>query len=150
MKVVHKTVRYRLHQIEVNNYRPTKKGINMSMGDYDFVNHEVTIHYAGSDSPLIPPEERVTMEDIEDEIRRMEPRLVTDTHVDLNLPFHWAQKFIMDNRELNGENDYLRSKAVMVHPVSLPKIEIKEINKHYGRTVLDESQEVFEAGEVIE
>jgi hypothetical protein len=150
LKVCHKTVRYKLHAIEANAYRPTKKGIQMSMGDYDHINHEVTIHYAGSDSLLIPPEERITEADIEDEIRRMEPRLVKDTHINLNLPFHYGLKFILDNKVLNGSEDYLRSKTVMNHPVSLPKIEIKEINKHYGKSVLDESQDVFEAGEVIE
>ena len=102
---------------------------------------------------MLPPEQRRTMEDIENEIRRMEPRIVKDTHCDLKLPFHEATKFVMDHHILDGEHDYLRSKAVMVHEVRMPKIEIKEINKHYEKQnikPLDESQEIFEVGEVID
>ena len=101
---------------------------------------------------MLPPNERRTMADIEDEIRRMEPRLVKDTHLDLRLPFHDAVKFIMDHHSLDGQYDFLRSKAVMVHPVKLPKIEIKEINKYYEKQKikpLDENQETFTVGEVI-
>src|SRR5262245_38667072 len=153
MTVYHKTVRYRLHPIEVNSYRPTAPGINCSLGDYDFVNHEVTIKYTCSDHPMLPPDQRRTIEDIEDEIRRMEPRLVKDTHLDLGLPFHEATKFIMDHHALDGQHDYLRSKAVMVHDIKLPKIEIKEINQYYekqGIKPLDENQETFTIGEVID
>lgn len=153
MTVYHKTVRYRLHKIEVDNYRPENPGIQCTFGDYDFINHEVTVHYACTDSPLVAPHERRTMADIEDEIRRMEPRLVKDTHLDLKLPFHHGLKFIMDHHALDGQYDYLRSKAIMTHPIRLPKIEIKEINRYYEKQKikpLDENQEVFEAGEVID
>jgi hypothetical protein len=153
MTVYHKAVRYRLHKMEVDNYRPTLPGINYTPGDYDFINNEVTISYSCSDHPMIPPEQRRTMKDIEEEIRRMEPRLVKDTHVKLDLPFHEATKFIMDHHILDGEHDYLRSKAVMVHNVRIPKIEIKEINKYYEKQnvkPLDENQEIFQAGEIID
>jgi hypothetical protein len=150
LTIYHKTVRYKLHWIEANNYRPEKSGINVTFGDYDHVNHEVTVHYACSDGPLIAPGEQRTMDDIEDEIRRMEPRLVKDTHVDLNLPFHYAIKMILDHKDLDGQYDYLRSVAVMKHPVMLPKVEIKQVNKFYNREVLKEDQEIFEVGEVIE
>lgn len=122
------------------------------MGDYR--DNEVTIHYACSDHPMIAPEERGTMKDIEDEIRRMESRLVKDTHVSLNLPFHMGVKFILDHHSLDHEFDHLRSKAVMVHDdLVLPKIEIKEINRFYekqGIKPLDENQDTFTMGEIIE
>src|SRR5580765_3346937 len=150
MTVYHKTVRYQLHKIEVDAYRPTKKGINCTFGDYDFINNEVSVNYTCSDNPMIPPEERCTMKDIEDEIRRMEPRLVAYNHLDMKLPFNEGLKFILDHRALDGEYDHLRSKAIMQHPINLPKIEIKEINKKYDKPVLNESQKVFTVGEVIE
>jgi hypothetical protein len=155
LTVYHKAVRYKLHKLEVANYRPTHPGINYTPGDYDFINNEVTISYSCSDHPMLPPEQRRTMEDIEDEIRRMEPRLVKDNHVDLKLPFHEATKFVMDHHVLDREYDYLRSKAVMVHDVKIPKIEIKEINKFYEKQKekvkpLDEHQEIFQVGEVID
>ena len=152
LKVYHKTVRYRLHKLEVDNYRPTLPGINCTFGDYDFINHEVTVHYSCSDHPMLPPNQRRDMKDIEDEIRRMEPRLVKDTHLDLRLPFHEGVKFILDHHALDGQYDYMRSKAVMVHELKLPKIEIKEINKYYEKQKvkpLDENQETFTVGEVI-
>lgn len=141
--------------IELNNYRPTLPGISYTPGDYDFINNEVTVSYSCSDHPMIPAEQRRTMEDIESEIRRMEPRLVKDTHVDLKLPFHEATKFVMDHHSLDGEWDFLRSKAVMVHEVKIPRIEIKEVNRFYEKQdskikPLNENQETFVVGEVID
>jgi hypothetical protein len=153
MAVFHKTVRYRLDIIELNNYKPTLPGIQCTFGDFDHVNHEVTVHYACSDHPMIPPEERRTMEDIEDEISRMEPRLVKDSHLDLKLPFHDATRFILDHHALDGQYDHLRSAAILVKTVKIPKAEIKDINRYYdkqGIKPLDENQETFEVGEVIE
>ena len=153
MTFYHKTVRYNLAKVEVDAYRPTKKGINCTFGDYDFVNNEVSVHYACCDNPLIAPDERRTMDDIEDEISRMEPRLVKDNHVDLKLPFHGAMKFVLDHHALDHEFDFMRSKAVMTAEVKIPKIELKEINKFYekqGLRGLDEDQETFTMGEVIE
>jgi len=148
-----KTVRYHLSKIEAGAYRPNKKGINCTFGDYDFINNEVTVHYFCMDHPLLPPDERRTMKDIEDEIRCMEPRLVKDTHLDLKLPFHGAIKFVMDHHALDGEYDFTRSKAVMRHPIKLPKFEIKEINAYYEKQKikpLDENQNEFEIGELID
>lgn len=153
--VYHKTVRYRLNKIELNAYRPTLRGINYTPGDYDFINNEVTINYSCSDHPMLPPEQRRTMEDIESEIRRMEPRLVADNHLDLKLPFNEGTKFMLDHHTLDGQWDFLRSKAVMVHEVKMPKIEIKEINRFYEPQnpkikPLDENQETFVVGEIID
>jgi hypothetical protein len=139
--------------IELNNYRPTLQGINYTPGDYDFVNNEVTVNYSCSDHPMLPPEQRRTMEDIESEIRRMEPRLVKDTHVDLKLPFNEGLKFILDHHAIDGQYDYMRSKAIMVHDVKMPRVEIKEINKYYEKQKikpLDENQEIFQVGEIID
>jgi len=155
LTVYHKAVRYKLNKIELNAYRPTLPGINYTPGNYDFINNEVTVSYSCSDHPMLPPNQRRTMEDIESEIRRMEPRLVRDNHVDLKLPFHEGTKFMLDHHVLDGQHDYLRSKAIMVHEVKMPKIEIKEINKFYEKQdpkikPLNESQEIFQVGEIID
>ena len=152
MTFYHKTVRYNLSKIEVDSYRPTKKGINCTFGDYDFKNNEVTVFYSCSDNPLLAPEERRTMEDIEEEISRLEPRIVRESHCDLNLPFKYAMKFILDHHALDRQFDHLRSKAVMVNQVRIPKFELKEVNRYYekqGIKALDENQEIFTEGEVI-
>jgi hypothetical protein len=73
------------------------------------------------------------MDDIEDEIRRMEPRIVDDNHIPYKLPFHLGTKTILDSPLLDGEGDYLRSKAILKHELNLPKIELREINKFYEK-----------------
>lgn len=142
-----------MHPIELNAYTPNKPGINCTFGDFDYTNNEVTIHFACSDHPMLAPEERRTMADIEDEIRALEGRIVKDTHIDLKLPFHYGIKFLLDHHALDGQYDYLRSKAVMVHPVRLPKEEIKRTNRYYakqGIKPLDENQKEFTIGEVVD
>lgn len=152
MTFYHKTVRYNLSKIEVDSYRPTKKGINCTFGDYDFENNEVTVYYSCSDNPLLAPDERRTIDDIEEEVSRLEPRIVRESHCDLNLPFKYGIKFILDHHALDKQFDYFRSKAVMTNKIKIPKIELREVNQYYekqGMKALDESQEEFTMGEVI-
>ena len=151
MAIYHKSVRYRLHKIEVGAYRPERKGMNCTFDDYDFINNEVTVHYSCCDDPYIAPDERCTIDDIEEEITRMGPRIVKETRIPYKLPFHLGTKTILDSHLLDGQYDYLRSKAVMKHELNLPKIELKEINKFYeesGGKPLKNSK--VTVGEIIE
>lgn len=149
----HKSIRVRMHPIELNAYAPNNPGIQCTFGDFDYVNNEVTIHFACSDHPMLAPEERRTMADIENEIRALEPRIIKDNHVDLKLPFHHGIKFLLDHHALDGQYDHLRSKAIMTSKVKLPKVEIKEVNKYYEKQKvkpLDENQKEFTVGEIID
>lgn len=134
-KVYHKSVRYRLHKIEAKAYRPEKKGINCTFGDYDFVNNEVTVHYWCCDDPTLPPNQRRTMDDIDEEISRMEPRLVQDNKVPFikGVKFHGEIKAIMDLPAYDGQYDKLRSKAKDIYPLTIPKFELKDINRYYEK-----------------
>lgn len=134
-KVYHKSVRYRLNKIESNAYQPEKKGINITKGDFDFVNNEVTVHYWCCDDPTLPPNQRRTMDDINEEISRMEPRLVQDNKVPYipGVKFHGEIKAVMDLPVYDGQYDTLRSHAKDIYQYRLPKFEIKDINRHYEK-----------------
>lgn len=139
-RVYHKSVRYRMHPIEVNAYLPSVPGINCTFGDYDFVNNEVTVHYACCDDPTLPPHQRRTMDDIDEEIARMEPRLVQDNKVPYipGTKFHMEIKSILDLPAYDGQYDKLRSKAKDVYNFTIPKIELKDINAHYDKLGIKE------------
>lgn len=134
-RVYHKSVRYRLHKMEINAYKPTLPGINYTFGEYDFVNHEVTCHYACCDDPTLPPHQRRTMDDIDEEISRMESRLVQDNKVPYiaGTKFHMEIKAIMDLPAYEGQYDQLRSKAKDVYDFNIPKVELKDVNRHYEK-----------------
>lgn len=134
-RVYHKSVRYRLHKIEVNAYKPSLPGINCTFGDYDFVNNEVTVHYACCDDPTLPLNQRRTMDDIDEEISRMESRLVQDNKVPYipGVKFHMEVKAIMDMPIYEGQYDQLRSRAKDVYDFNLPKFELYDINKRYEK-----------------
>lgn len=134
MTIYHKSVRYRLHKIEVDAYRPEKHGINCVFDDYDFKNGEVTVHYSCCDDAYLDPQDRRTMKDIDEEISRMAPRIVKETKISYNLPFHMGIKTILDRHIFDGEMDNLRSKAILQHPFKIPKFELKQINQYYERT----------------
>jgi len=134
-RVYHKSVRYRLHPIEINAYRPEKQGISCTFGEHDKINNEITVHYAACDDPTIPEDRRTTMEDIDEEISRMEPRLVQDNKVPFipGVKFHREVKAIMDLPVYNGQYDKLRSSAKNVYDLKIPKVELKDINKYYEK-----------------
>lgn len=134
-KVYHKSVRYRLHPIELEAYKPEKRGINCTFENHDFVNNEVTVHYSCCDDPTLKPEERRTMDDIDEEISRMEPRLVQDNKVPYikGTKFHLEVKSILDLPVYGGQYDKLRSRAKNVYDIQIPKIELKDINKYYEK-----------------
>lgn len=134
-KVHHKSVRYKLYPVEINAYRPTKKGISITFGDHDRVNNEITVHYAACDDPTAPPNQRTTMEDIDEEISRMESRLVQDNKVPYipGVKFHREVKAIMDLGVYNGQYDKLRSRAKDIYEFNIPKFELKDINRYYEK-----------------
>lgn len=134
-KVYHKSVRYYLHPIEINAYRPQKQGIHCTLDDHDKVNNHITVHYTACDDPTIPPHQRTTMEDINEEISRMESRIVKDNKIPYikGVNFHREVKAIMDLPVYNGQYDKLRSKAKDVYPITIPKIELKDINAYYEK-----------------
>lgn len=134
-RVYHKSVRYRLHQVEINAYQPTLRGINCTFGDHDKINNEITCHYSCSDDPTLAADERRTIEDINEEISRMESRLVCDNKVPFikGTNFHMEVKSVMDLHVYDGQYDVLRSHAKDVYDFKIPKIEMKDINKHYEK-----------------
>lgn len=134
-RVYHKSVRYKLHQMEINAYTPTKQGITCTFGDYDKINNEITVHYAACDDPTIPENQRTTMEDIDEEISRMESRLAQDNKVPYipGVNFHREIKAIMDLPVYNGQYDQLRSRAKDIYDIKIPKFELKDINKYYEK-----------------
>lgn len=134
-RVYHKSVRYRLHPVEINAYRPTRRGINYTFGNHDKVNNEITCHYSCCDDPTLHPNERRTIEDINEEISRMESRLVQDNKVPYikGTKFYMEIKAVMDLPVYEGQYDQLRSRAKDVYDFQIPKFELKDINKHYEK-----------------
>lgn len=132
-KIYHKSVRYRLHEVEINNYTPSVPGINITNSDYDPVNHEITMHYQCTDDPTLPPEERRTIDDIEEEISRMESRIVTESKIKYPNKTYMEVWSILDLPAYDGQYDKLRSKAKNVTSRTIHKIQFKEINKYYEK-----------------
>ena len=133
--VYYKSVRYRLHPIEINKYRPTLPGINVTFGDHDKINNEITCHYTCCDDPTLLPIQRRTIEDINEEISRMESRIVQDNKVPYipGVKFHNEIKAVMDLPVYDGQYDQLRSRAKDVYDITIPKIELKDINRYYEK-----------------
>lgn len=115
----------------------------MTLDDHDPINNEITIHYSCCDDPTLPPEQQLHLEDIQEEISRMSSRIIKEDHI-RGPKLHMEIKSILNLPAYDGQHDKLRSKAKNVYKIKIPKIEIKEINKHYekrGEKGLDDNED---------
>ena len=132
-KVYHKSVRYRMHEIEINAYRPTKPGISFCTENYDPVNHEITYHYSCTDDPTLQPEQRRTIDDIEEEISRLSSRIVTESKIKYPNPFYQEVRSILDLPAYDGQYDSHRSRAKDVVSKTITKSAFYDINRYYEK-----------------
>jgi hypothetical protein len=132
-KIYHKSVRYRLHRVEINNYKPSTPGINVTTDNYDPQNNEITMHYSCTDDPTLPPNQRRTIDDIEEEISRMSSRIVTESKIKYPNPFYMEVRAILDLPAYDGQYDKLRSKAKDVTSRTIEKKQMYDINKYYEK-----------------
>ncbi|WP_411753291.1 hypothetical protein [Serratia sp. (in: enterobacteria)] len=132
-RVYHKSVRYRLHDVEINAYKPECPGIQVTFDNHDPVNHEITAHYSCSDDPTLHPTEQRTLDDIEEEISRMEPRIVTESRIKYPNKFYMEVHSILDLPVYDGQYDVLRSKAKDVVSMTISKSQMYDINKRYEK-----------------
>jgi hypothetical protein len=110
------------------------------LNDYDIKNQIATISLFGSDKSTLP-QDRISMNDINSELGRIEKKLYSD-RIRHNVPQTdnpalVRETSVLFSPALQGENDYLNSRATNTRKKWMPKEEYKEIQKHYEKVKKD-------------
>lgn len=126
---------------ELNKYRPAKTGIRVGVHNFDHKENRVLLSLFGSNySPI--PQDSITDADINEELGRMEKRLISDRiRNDKEKKWDFAKNSSFLVREIptmflpsmQGQYDCVNSKATNIKDKWIPKEEFKDVQQYYEK-----------------